>query len=80
MVASRAGDFLEPQRDIGLRAQIELHVGIDRERIKTFLAETTPVTVCAHEPFVDGKTRLFTDGAGHRAQAPFHFLLGQRNH
>ena len=80
MIANRTGYFLEPEWHIWLCAKIEFHVRVDRKRVKTFLANGSPVPVSPHESFIDGKARLLADGAGNRVQPPFHFLLSERNH
>ena len=80
MIAGRAGDFLEPERHVGLGSEIEFHVSMNREGVETLLTETSPVTIRPHKPLVDRKARLFADGAGDRIQASFDFLLGQCNH
>ena len=80
MVAGRAGDFLEPERHIGLGSGIELHIDIDRKGIEALLAETSPVPVSSLESLVDGKAGLFADGTGDRIQALFDFLLCEGNH
>lgn len=80
MVACRAGNLLEPKRHIGLRPQIELHVGIDRERVKAFLADASPVPVRSHKSFIDGEVGLFADGALDRVQPTFYFLLSNSHH
>ena len=61
-------------------AEIEFHVGIDGERVKTLLTDASPVAVSPHETFIDGKARLFADGAGNCVQPAFHFLLSERDH
>ena len=53
---------------------------MDGKRVKALLADPAPVTVGAHESFIDRKARLFTDGARDCVQAPFHFLLTERDH
>lgn len=80
MIARRAGNLFEPQRHIGLRAKIKLHVGIDRKGVEAFLADAPPVTVWPHKPFIDGEVGLFAYRALDRIQAPFYFLLCQRDH
>lgn len=80
MVARRAGNLFQPKRHIGLGAKVKFHVGMDREGVETLLADATPITVGSHEPFVDGEVGLFADGALDRVQAPFHFLLAERDH
>jgi hypothetical protein len=80
MVAGRAGNLLQVKRHVRLCPEIKLHIGIDRERVEAFLAEASPVTVGSHEPFVDGKTGLFADGALDCVQAPFYFLLSDGDH
>lgn len=64
MVAGGAGDFLEPERHVGLCPEIEFHIGIDWKRVEALLTETSPISVRSHKPFVDGKARLFADRAG----------------
>lgn len=80
MIACCAGNFLEPERHIRLCPDIKLHIGIDREGVKALLADTSPIAVSSHKPFIDGKTRLFADGAWDCVQPLFHFLLSERNH
>jgi hypothetical protein len=75
MVASRAGNFFQAKRDIGLRLQIEIHVGVHREGVETFFADAAPIAVASHKPFVNAETRLFTDGTSHCAESLFYFLL-----
>lgn len=53
---------------------------MDREGVEAFLADAPPVTIGSHEPFVDGEAGLFADGALDRVQAPFYFLLSDRDH
>jgi hypothetical protein len=53
---------------------------MDGEGVEAFLADAPPVTVGSHEPFVNGKAGLFTDGALDRIQAPFYFLLSDSDH
>jgi hypothetical protein len=53
---------------------------MDGKGVEAFLADAPPFTVGTHEPFIDPKSGLFTNCALDRAEAPFHFLLGQCNH
>lgn len=76
MIARRAGNLFQPKRDIGLRPQIEFHVGMDWEGVEALLADAPPVTVRPHKPFINGEVGLFADGALDCIQSPFHFLLG----
>lgn len=75
MVAGGAGDLFQSKRDVGLSPQIKLDICMDRKGIKARSAHASPLTVGAHEPFVDGETRLFANGAGNRSQPPLDFLL-----
>lgn len=53
---------------------------MDRKGVIAFLADTPPVTVRSHEPFIDSEAGLFADGAWDRVQATFHLLLGEGDH
>ncbi len=80
MIARGAGDFFQPKRDIGLRPQIEFHVGMDREGVEALLADAPPLTVGSHEPFIDGEIGLFADGTGDCVEPSFYFLLRESHH
>ncbi len=80
MVTGRARNLLQVKRHIRLCPEIKLHIGMDGEGVEAFLADAPPVTVGSHEPFVNGKTGLFADGALDRIQAPFYFLLSDGDH
>lgn len=53
---------------------------MDREGVEAFLADSPPVTIGSHEPFVDGEAGLFADGALDRIQAPLYLLLRKSDH
>lgn len=80
MVAGRAGNLLQAKRHVRLCPEIKLHIGMNREGVEAFLTDTPPVTVCSHEPFVNGKAGLFADGALDCVEAPFYFLLSDGDH
>lgn len=80
MITGGAGNLLESEGYIRLCSEIELHVRIDRKRVKAFLTDASPVTIGSHEPFIDGKTRLLADRAGDRVQPAFYFLLSECHH
>ena len=80
MTAGRAGNLLQAKRHVRLCPEIKLHIGMDRERVETFLADASPVTVGSHESFVNGKAGLFADGTLDRVQATFYFLLSDGDH
>ncbi len=75
MIACRAGNLFQPKRYIGLRPQIEFHVGMDREGVEALLADAPPVSVWSHKPFIDAEVGLFADGTLDCVQPPFYFLL-----
>lgn len=80
MIARGAGDFFQPKRDIGLRPEIEFHVGMDREGVEALLADAPPISVRPHKPFIDGEVRLFADGTADCVEPSFHFLLRKSHH
>lgn len=80
MITGGAGNLLESEGDIRLCANIELHVRVDRKRVKALLADASPVAVSPHESFINSKARLLADGTGDGVQPLFHFLLSQRDH
>ena len=53
---------------------------MDRKGVEAFLADAPPVAIGSHKPFVNGKAGLFANGALDRVQAPFYFLLSDRDH
>lgn len=80
MVTGGAGNLFQSVGHVRLCAQIKLHVGMDRKSVVAFLADAPPFTVRPHESFIDPEAGLFTNGAGYRAEAPFHFLLSDSDH
>lgn len=80
MVTGGAGNLFQPVGHVRLRAQIKLHVGMDRKSVVAFLADASPFTVGPLDSFIDSEAGLFTNGAGYRAEAPFHFLLSNSDH
>lgn len=63
-----------------MRPQVELHIGVHRKGVITFLADASPIPVGSHESLIDGEAGLFADGALDRIQASFYFLLGHGDH
>jgi len=80
MVAGGAGNFLEPIRHIRLRAEIELHVGVDWKTVEAFLADATPFAIRLHKPLIDPEAGSLADGALHGCQTRFDFLNCQSRH
>ncbi|HKC94367.1 MAG TPA: hypothetical protein VKB81_10165, partial [Nitrospira sp.] len=80
MVAGGARDFLEPIRHVRLRAEIELHVGVDWKTVEAFLADATPFAICLHKPLIDPEAGSLADGALHCCQPRFDFLNCQSRH
>jgi hypothetical protein len=80
MVAGGARNFPESIGDIRLRAEIELHVGIDRETVKALLADAAPFPVRLHKPLIDAEAGPLTDGAFHGCQSGFDFLNRRCRH
>jgi hypothetical protein len=80
MVARGAGDFFEPVGDIRLGAQVELHVGVNREAIEALLADPPPLAVWLHKSVIDAKVGFLTNGTFDSRQAGFDFLNGRSGH
>ncbi len=80
VIARRAGNLPQSKRHIGLGLQVKVHVGMDWKRVETFLADTPPLAVGSHKPFVKAEAGLFADGTLDCAKAPFHFLLREGDH
>lgn len=80
MVTGGAGNLFQTIGHVRLRAQIELHVGMDRKSVVAFFADAAPFTVRSLDSFIDPEAGLFANGAGYRAEAPFHFLLSESDH
>jgi hypothetical protein len=53
---------------------------MDRKGVEAFLADATPFTIGSHESLIDPKTRLLANGALHRTESAFNFLLSQDDH
>lgn len=80
MVTGGAGNLFQSIGHVRLRAQIELHVGMNRKSIVAFLADASPFTVRPLDSFIDPEAGLFANGAGYRAESPLHFLLSDSDH
>lgn len=80
MVTGGAGNLFQSIGHVRLCAQIELHVGMDRESVVAFFADAAPFTVRPLDSFIDPEAGLFANGAGYRAESPLHFLLTDRDH
>jgi len=80
MVARRAGDLLESIGHVRLGAEIEFHIGVDREAVETLLADAPPFPVGFHESLIDPETAAFTDSALDRGQPVFDGFDGWVRH
>ena len=68
-LACRARDRLHQIRDIGLRALVEFHVGIDRKGIAALRACTFPVAVGLHAATINAEPTGLADRASDGAEA-----------
>jgi len=80
VITDGAGDVLEAIGHVGLRAEIKLHIGIDRKAVKALLTDTPPFAVRLHEPLIDAEAGLLADGALYVAQSLFDLLDRQWRH
>lgn len=80
MVAGCAGDLLESIRHVRLGAEIEFHIGVDREAVETFLADAPPFAIILHKPLIDSETAAFADGALNRGKPGFDGFDGRIRH
>jgi hypothetical protein len=75
VIAGGTRDFLQSKRHIRLCLEIEIHIGVDWESIKTLFADPSPFPIASHEAFIDPKAGLLANRAGHGAKATLDFLL-----
>ena len=61
-------------------AEIEFHIGVDREAVETFLADAPPFAIILHKPLIDSETAAFADGALDRGQPGFDGFDGWVRH
>lgn len=80
MVAGRAGNLLESIRHVRLGAEIEFHIGIDREAIETLFADAPPFAIILHKALINSETAAFADGALNRGKPGFDGFDGWIRH
>ena len=80
VIAGLARDFFEPVGHVRLRAQVELHVGIDGEAVVASFADATPFPIGLHEALINAECVLLANGALNRAEPRFNFLDGRAGH
>ena len=74
VITDRTGDFSQPIRDVRLRPELELHIGIYGEAVNTLPAHTPPFAVRLHESLIDAEIGLLADRALGRAEPSFDLL------
>jgi hypothetical protein len=80
MIAGLARDFFEPVRHVRLRAQVELHVGIDGKAVVASFAHAAPFSVGLHEALINAECVLLANGTLNGGEPRFNFLDGRAGH
>lgn len=63
MITGGTGNLSQAIGHVRLGAEVEFHIGVDREAVETFLADAPPFAVFLHKPLIDPETGSFAHGA-----------------
>lgn len=80
MVTGGTGNFLEAIRNIRLRAEVELHIGIDGKAVVASFADATPFPVGLHESLINAERAFFANGALDATETLFNLFDGWTAH